>query len=154
LANQSALKFLKYLIAACAKYPVTAEVREVYLAKLSKWNMTQEQWDKALDMILESDHGGNLPELKEIYDALKNAGYHGKSDDGGNKGRLYFDWDGHSYCMRVYAEGGKWRIASLRGKDLHGQEIEMQKNVGDLVDEHIPQTAENIQVIPDRMANY
>jgi hypothetical protein len=149
--NHSASKFLKYLIAAAAKYPVTKDVEQVYLAKLSKWTLEPEQWDKALDMLIDRGGDGHLPELKDIYEALKNASYHGK-EVAGNKAWIYFELKGYSYAWRVYADDGKWRIDSVRARDVHGVETELQKHVGELAEEHYPSEATNVHVAPDNPA--
>lgn len=99
MTNQAAIKFVKQLTAAFSTYPISEETKRIYIEKLVKWRMTQEQWDRALDDLIENTHDENLPQLKTIYAALKKTqhmNYHNRQF-----GNLYFmDKRNYSYCIR------------------------------------------------------
>jgi hypothetical protein len=154
MANLAAAKFLKQLIGAIARFPVSVDTKEIYLAKISKWYLRQDQWDKALDILIQGERrqDENIPSLSEIYTALKNAQYSNSSV--GNGALATFDLpNGYSGSMRVINYNGVWVIADAMTRDSHGGEVHHQKYIGEAFALHIPEGAINVQVYPDNPAD-
>jgi hypothetical protein len=151
MANAAAVKFIKQLVAAFSRYPTTQETKELYSQKLSKWHLTQEQWDQALDVLI-SHESDSLPPLKDIYIALKNAQYTGAQHNSMALGWLSFRVGCLDYVMRVISDGSVWLIAPMNYRDAHGQLVAIQQNVGQPAAMHTPEGATNILVTPDNPA--
>lgn len=149
-ANPAAAKFIKNLIGTFSKFPVTPETKEIYLQKLSRYELRQSQWDKTLDLLINRELE-NLPSLHEIYDAIRNAGLQDAEQT--NFGWVSFDWRGRPYSIRVINHEGQWLIAPLIYHDQHGKECQAQKHVGDPWMDHMPSDAENVIISPDNQAN-
>ena len=151
MANQAAIRFVKQLFAAFSRFPVTNETRELYANKLSNWRLTQNEWDDALDKIIDSHKDENIPALSEIYGNLKNVTARRQSNSAG--GLATFDLNGHAYGLRVQNDGGVWLIADVVSRDTHGVERHLQQNAGKPFGLHVPFGATNILVHPDNPAD-
>ncbi len=98
--NEAAEKFCKSLFTAMGGR-VAADTKALYIARLSKWHLTREQWARALDatiaMIRQTERGDVvLPPLADICDRLER-----EADDGsrhaakGGPHFLMFELRGH-----------------------------------------------------------
>ncbi len=79
--NEAAEKFCKSLFSAMGGR-VAADTKALYIARLSKWHLTREQWARALDatiaIIRQTERGDVvLPPLADICDRLER-----EADDG------------------------------------------------------------------------
>ena len=111
MENKSAAVFVRKLFAGCPNYRASKEVREdasrLYLDKLSRWHMTVELWESALDSILAANLQGELPPLSVIYDALKSSQV--SAVDKGNGGWCTFTMNGYRKSIRIKAVDGSWK---------------------------------------------
>lgn len=154
MANQRALKFTKDLCSLFHKFPISDITRENYGRKLSKWYLSAEQWEDALDMLIESrdENDGRLPELHEIYPILIRA-----RDKDRVQEALGWVWfrrkNGIDYSIRVRAADGQWLIADLVGRDSKGMQKHFQNHVGEPVFHHMPQDVEAWGIAPDNPAS-
>ena len=151
MANAAAVRFVKQLCAAFSRFPVTNETRELYAQKLSNWHLAQNEWDTALDTIIESHKDENIPALSEIYGNLKGITARRQSNSAG--GLATFDLNSHAYGLRVINDSGVWLIADVISRDAHGVEKHLQQNAGKPLGLHVPQGATNILVHPDNPAD-
>ena len=155
MANSGAREFAKKVFAAFNRYPITAETKELYTEKLSRWKMTKEQWDKALDRLIEIHTDESLPGLSEIYGHLKSASYENPAS-GRRMASAVFTLNGYDRLIRCVArdrnDGSgriEWVIADIVGRDVHGQEIHLQEHVGEPVVNWIPENATSFELYPD-----
>jgi hypothetical protein len=147
MPNPAVAKFLKQLIGAFCKYPVIEGKKEVYLKKLSSFRLSDDQWDRVLDHLIDkrTDKTDELPELKEIYTEIRNVNsINRKLSD---RAWAYFDLNGKNYALRLRNDQGVWVKASMLITDRNGNKIELQKNVGQAFIP--PEDAEDLRVIPD-----
>lgn len=155
MANAAAIKFVKLLTAAFNRYPISAETKELYSEKLSRWKLTKEQWDKALDRLIEFHQDESLPGLNEIYGHLKSASYESPAS-GRRMASAVFRLNGYDRLIRCVArdrnDGSgriEWVIADLVGRDAHGHEVHLQAHVGEPVLNWIPEDATSFEIYPD-----
>ena len=101
MANQGAARFYKRLcgIKSPNRKPPESTAIE-YIERLSKWHLTQAEWDAALTLI-EQDAAlrEGLPQLAEIYTFLKRA----EIKAGPTDGVIWqtFDRDGLHYARKI-----------------------------------------------------
>lgn len=62
-------RFIVNLSAACGRR-VQKETAELYLGKLSRWSLTDDQWSRACSIMIDRGLDG-MPQLPEIYATLK-----------------------------------------------------------------------------------
>jgi len=154
MANATAARFLKQLIAAFSRFPVMESTKELYLQKLSSWRLTQAEWDIALDRIIETfrdDKGNsaeNLPPLQVIYTHLKNATYRAGSE-GNGAWMTWEDSDGRRFAKRIKYVNLQWVNAESERTDAYGKKIVLQKNPGMLAT--APDWAVNVRIHPDAL---
>lgn len=153
MANESAVKFVKKLVAVFSKYPTAKETIQVYTEQLSKWHLTEAQWSDALSQIAEADRmdeKGNpdfsLPSLNEIYKYLRKQNK--PKDNTDNLGWLHFELNNHKYAVRIMSVNGQWVNAPVSITDPFGNKISLQKYPG--VAPIIPREATKVFYIPDK----
>lgn len=149
--NKNAERFVRALKASIEGWRMPEETRALFTAKLSKWDLSETQWNAVLDRVIAKNLKGELPQLAAIEIQIKNELEIAREPS--PYGWLSFDWKGHSYAMRVKSDGYAWLIADLMRKDEHGQIIHLQKNVGEPAALHLPAGAENVIVSPDNPAD-
>jgi|WetSurMetagenome_2_1015567.scaffolds.fasta_scaffold74206_4 hypothetical protein len=152
MANQAAGKFVKQLIAAFSRFPTSKDTSELYYQKLSNWHLTQNEWDAALDRIIEVHTEENIPSLNAIYGFLKNAQAAIRTDTAGGLAT----WDmpnGYGYSLRVHNDQGVWIISDVVMRDSHGKEVHLQQHVGEPFGLRLPKGATNVIVSPDHLAD-
>lgn len=150
MTNIAAAKFLKQIIAAFCRYPPTADTKQVYLQKLSRWKLTQQQWDDALEILTNNSNIDDLPLLAEIYPVLK-----AQTDErkpGSNLASVHFDMpDGYHYVERVMSVDSVWVYYPLVLTGPKGIKIELRpEKVGKAFIP--PEGATNIETFPDKPA--
>lgn len=148
VTNNAAKRFSKLLMAAFSQYPIPIETRDMYERQLVKWKLSQEEWDRALNYLVENHV--KLPSINEVIDALKCQIAGSRAQNDNSLGWLYFDSGGYSYAVRVKADRGKWVSASLQKKGPNGEMIEFGKNIG--LPPDLPADATNCRVFPDHPA--
>lgn len=151
MANTAAIKFTKQLVAAFNRFPISAETKELYSSKLSRWKMTQPQWDTALDKLIEG-HSENLPPLSEIYTALKNAQFTSQQSDSSANATVSFRHNGYEKVILCRNDSGVLVIRDVVIHDVHGAEKHLQAHVGDAVALHIPEAATDVLINYDHPA--
>jgi hypothetical protein len=153
MTNQAANKFVKQLIAAFSRFPTSKETVQLYCDKLGKWRLTQDEWDKAFDLIIESQNNDNLPSLATIYEYLKHAQVAHSETTSDDLGWIYSNHKGSTKAIRVKNMQGVWVIVDLIYRDSHGKETHLQNHSGEDVGKWIPKDAENVICKPDKEAN-
>lgn len=126
MANKAAIKFMSQLEAAFCTYELSEERRSFYVEKLSKWKLTQSQWDASLDYITENYKEDDLPKLGYIYPVLKSQQAHAAAQY--DMGWLYYYLNGYSYAVRLVRKDNVWVNAPMVSYDAHGNKTELQKN--------------------------
>jgi len=139
--NPDAMDFLKNLCAVFSRYPISDETTSNYAKRLCRWNLTAQQWDDALETIIDSqpESARGLPELHEIYPALRRAKENGFTENA--LGWAYFRLADTSYAIRIRSAGGAVVIHDLVGHDARGDEIHLQPHYGEPLFDHIPADA-------------
>jgi hypothetical protein len=99
--------FVTNLKASVESWRFPRDTETLYKAKLSKWNLTRDQWAKTLDVIIESNTRGELPSLATIYDEIKRQ-LHQVAMENNNLGWFYFEFKGHEYARRLKYDTGVW----------------------------------------------
>lgn len=150
MANQAAIKFVRQLWAAFCRYPISAETKELYGQKLSKWRLTQGQWDTALDRIIEGHESESLPSLSDLYAKLKEAQI-SENAGNGNMGWASFRLYDRDYSIRIWHDGHTWVISDLVYTDGQGRKTHMQTHVDQPVVNHIPADATDFLITPEKM---
>jgi hypothetical protein len=149
MANKLAIEFVENICAAFNRYPTSKETQRLYITKLSGWNLTRDQWNTALDVLIagepESRDEGIIPPLARIYEQLHKI----KLSDKSNMGWCYIRIGERDYAIRIKIQYGKWVISDLIGKDISGNEIHMQKHIGEPVVDHVPENITSYQIVPD-----
>jgi hypothetical protein len=112
MPNVAAVKFVKQLVAVYSRFKIDDTTKEIYTQKLSKWKLTQQEWDSALDLLVESHKDENLPALGTIYEFLKFAVSKRQEAD---YGFMYFDLNKYSYAVRLVRRDGVW-VSAKTGK--------------------------------------
>jgi len=148
VSNVAALRFVKQLIAAFSRFKPSEETKNLYGEKLSKWKLTQSQWDNALDRLIADRAEENLPSLGEIYPYLKNSQ---QQIEQTNLGWMSFERNCRHYSVRVMCVKGEWLNAPMAYTDAHGQKISVQKFPGQKP--ILPADSENIIISPDNPAD-
>jgi len=74
MANQSAERFVKQLVAfCCRRFKPDAYQVEAYKQKLSRWYLTEDEWARAMSKITADYSEEGLPPLPLIYTVLKSC---------------------------------------------------------------------------------
>ena len=63
-------RFIVNLAAACGRR-VSPETSQLYLGKLSRWSLTDDQWSRACSLMIDRGLDKSMPELPEIYSVLR-----------------------------------------------------------------------------------
>lgn len=150
MANQAAIRFVKNLIAAFCQFKTTAETRDIYIEKLSKWYLSEDQWAKALSKIIsESPNGNLLPQLGQIYPYLT-AEHTEIQKIGENLGWMTFKLHDKPIAVRIINKDGEWLNAPISIKNIKGQKIILQKHP--FQEPKLPDGALFIRTWPDKQA--
>ncbi|MFH1236240.1 MAG: hypothetical protein V1685_04880 [Parcubacteria group bacterium] len=108
MRSKSVTKFVKQLAAAYPRFPMTPDTQELYGDKLSGWKLTEKQWDRALEVIVQGREGqGDIPSLSDVYGYLRPILNEKQAIS--DAGWCSFDHDGVRWAKRVYSEGGVWK---------------------------------------------
>jgi len=72
MANASAIRFVKNLVATFHRFPVAPEAKDRLTFKLSKWKFPDQGWERILDLIAENrkEEDKGMPEYPEIRSAI------------------------------------------------------------------------------------
>lgn len=147
--NQPAKKFVKSLTDAFASAYIEPGTKERYIASISRWHLAQDEWDRALEDILENWKSPKLPPVGEVIDYIKRQISLRRSSSDLNTGWIFYTLAGNSYAHRVVNQDGVWLNASMQYRDFHGQMNELGIRIGEPAALSTPDNAENIQVVPD-----
>lgn len=151
MANDRAGNFYDELKAAVCRWPVDEFTDRVMLKKLSRWKLTQAQWNKALDDLCEKVTDGKLPPPAIIFEALKVAQI--STEDTRNLGWLMFDLNGRRKAMRIKSVNGRWMQLCTRQvadeKYAGGFRTEF---TGEVKEIRTPEGATNGRYCPDHPA--
>lgn len=152
MANQLATRFVKQLIAAFSRFPTSKDTADLYILKLTNWQLRPNEWDLALDRLIEVHKEDHIPSLNMIYGYLKSA--QAARADNRNGGLATFDMpNGYGYSLRVHNDGGVWIISDVITRDAAGTEKHLQKRHGEALGVALPPGATNIMVHPDNPAD-
>jgi hypothetical protein len=101
MANQGAARFYKRLVGVkCARFKPPEGSEFEYVERLSKWRLTQDEWNGALDLIAaDAELGEGLPQLAVIYNFLKHAEV--KAAPSAEIIWQTFDLDGLRYARKI-----------------------------------------------------
>ena len=152
MANQGAGKFYKRLKASCCQWKVEPETDTEYLQQLSKWRMTDSQWEHALDDLVAHAEDGHLPPLPLIYTALKASQV--SSVDRVNGGWCTFSLDGRRNVIRIKSVDGGWKELE-HYLDMHPKGEPDKRPFGkriwteNMIELKLPAGAEDVRYHPD-----
>ena len=107
MTNQSCTEFIKNLIAAFPRFPVSKETAMLYNRKLQGYDLHEQQWERVLDSLIRNKTSEYLPYLTEITTTIDNIK---RTVNDNNYGFMYFtDSRGNpNNAVRVKCVGGRW----------------------------------------------
>lgn len=146
--NLSATRFVKNLASAFGKWKTTQDTIDLYIEKLSKWHLTDEQWSKALSRIVADRIDSDFPTIGLVCEYLK--AQRSVPPENSDLGWMTWRLAGKSYSMRVKAENGRWVWARMGCSDRHRERVMLQHNPGTVAEP--PEGADCIVILPDNPA--
>jgi hypothetical protein len=106
MANQLAVSFCRKVFGAFNRFKIEDETKEIYTEKISRWRLNQNEWDIALDKLIEQHEDGKLPTISEITSILKSVVTIKSS--GEDYGFMYFNIKQNSFAVRLVHRDNVW----------------------------------------------
>lgn len=108
MSIKSTGKFVKELCATFHKYPISDEVKQQMMFRLSKYKLSDDHWQRVLGIIVESrkEDDRGLPEPPEIIAAIKTLRSEKAREQ--DYGHWRFMLGNQSYVIRCVNRDGRW----------------------------------------------